>query len=187
MAIIIFDLDDTLYDTTRFRKDIEQVFASHEFPEADIRESYRSVVSTRGYTFEEHIRELAKKHSNLDPILFLPNLLALFEKTYIFPGVLETLEQLKNSYTLVLVTLGEEKIQRLKIENAGIEKYFNSIHSIEKDKEKLLRDLNFQGEIYFVNNNLVENEKVRKHFPHFVVIDAKSGEPVVIPSSPLDR
>lgn len=186
MATIIFDLDDTLYDTARFKKDIERVFVSRGFSKADVWESYKKAGFDKGYTFEIHLQELAKICRDLEPVAFLPKLLALFKEDYIFPWVIKTLKQLRNSHTLVLLTLGEKGFQQLKIENADIKKYFDFIHITEKEKEKLLRHLNFQGKIYFINNNVVENEKIRKHFPHFIVIDAKSGEPVVIPSSPLD-
>ncbi len=52
-------------------------------------------------------------------------------KTHLYPGTLETLEQLFPKYEMHIVTNGFEEVQFTKIENSGLKEYFRSIITSE--------------------------------------------------------
>ena len=52
-------------------------------------------------------------------------------KTHLYPGTLETLDQLFNKYQMHIVTNGFEEVQFTKIEKSGLTKYFRNIITSE--------------------------------------------------------
>jgi putative hydrolase of the HAD superfamily len=52
-------------------------------------------------------------------------------KTHLYPGTLETLDQLYIKYQMHIVTNGFEEVQFTKIENSGLNKYFRKIITSE--------------------------------------------------------
>ena len=73
------------------------------------------------------------------------------EHNHLFPGAIEVLEQLKKQYSLHIITNGFREVQRFKMKNAGLTKYFNTVtdsESVGVKKpnplifEKALRDAN---------------------------------------------
>ncbi len=61
----------------------------------------------------------------VDYINYLPHFNNLLE------GAIETLDYLKNSYELHIITNGFEEVQKLKIEKSGLSKYFNVVVTSE--------------------------------------------------------
>ena len=64
MATIIFDFDDTLFDTSRFKKDMFCVIKSHKVKNIDIYNSYLKA-SKGGYSFKKQTSILFRLY-NLD-------------------------------------------------------------------------------------------------------------------------
>jgi len=52
-------------------------------------------------------------------------------KTHLYPGTIETLDQLFIKYQMYIVTNGFEEVQFTKIENSGLNKYFRKIITSE--------------------------------------------------------
>lgn len=57
-------------------------------------------------------------------------------KGILFPGTIETLEQLKNRFQLHIITNGFEEIQHVKLEFAGLNKYFECLITSEQAGSK---------------------------------------------------
>jgi putative hydrolase of the HAD superfamily len=53
------------------------------------------------------------------------------EKTNLFPHAIETLEYLSEKYPIFIITNGFEEVQRRKIRNCGMEKYFKAVITSE--------------------------------------------------------
>ena len=56
----------------------------------------------------------------------------LYTFPHLFEGTLELLEALKNRFRLHIITNGFDKIQQFKIENSGIESFFEFVFTAEK-------------------------------------------------------
>jgi putative hydrolase of the HAD superfamily len=66
------------------------------------------------------------------------------EKTKLFPGSVEVLSELKNEYSLFVITNGFEEVQYRKIKNCGLDVYFQSVITSEaagakKPHERIFR------------------------------------------------
>jgi putative hydrolase of the HAD superfamily len=57
-------------------------------------------------------------------------------KGYLYPGTIETLEQLKNDFQLHIITNGFEEIQKVKLAFAGLDKYFKCLITSEQAESK---------------------------------------------------
>lgn len=181
MATVIFDFDDTLYDTERLKKDIKKVLSSYNIKKKDISSSYKAVRGNLEYSFDKHLIEISKKYKDLDVGKILQNLNKLFSNSYLFPESKKILTKLKRHHTILLLTIGEEKVQKRKIETSGIKNFFDKIHITQKDKANFLKNLNLKGEVYFINDKADENKKVRAAFPHFKIVEKKHGKSIVLP------
>jgi len=53
-------------------------------------------------------------------------------KRHLFPGTVEVLEHLYESYQLLIITNGFEEVQHIKINESGLKKYFNTIITSER-------------------------------------------------------
>ena len=57
-------------------------------------------------------------------------------KGHLYPGTIETLEQLKSHFQLHIITNGFEEIQHVKLEFAGLTKYFDCVITSEQAESK---------------------------------------------------
>jgi len=109
--ILLFDLDDTLLDTKKFKEDISKFFGLTP-------EQIKNRLELK--KIEKKLQKLIKNIDN-----------------YLFSGAEEILIYLKSKdYRLTLMTLGDLFIQKPKVENSKIKKYFDKIIYEEKDKSE---------------------------------------------------
>lgn len=178
MATIIFDFDDTLFDSTKLKKDIFNVLKDFNIKEEHIQETY---ISARcDYTFENHIEIISKYHKDIDTKEILTNLNKVDFSKYILPDVENILEELNKKHTLILVTFGEKNFQTNKLQKSGIAKYFESkhIHITQNNKIDVIKNLTITDEVYFINDKITENESIQKEFPHFKYFLVSKENPV---------
>ncbi|TSC83787.1 MAG: Uncharacterized protein G01um101413_927 [Parcubacteria group bacterium Gr01-1014_13] len=91
-------------------------------------------------------------------------------KNFLFPETISFLEFLKETnQPIVLLSLGEDNWQKMKIDITGIAKFFHSIHITAEDKElsvsKILNDFTAEKDIWFINDKIEETKKIIQHFP----------------------
>ncbi len=157
--LIIFDLDDTLVDTSGCLTPLKLRAAFFEVMGVEASESLEA------WSLLERLNQDAESAKiaflEFAEILELPEgsiekgLAAIYgdipEEAVLFPleDVVETLEELSERHQLALVSMGEEKQQREKMEKAGIDSTIFSRITISssRDKkphyEKILQDLHY--------------------------------------------
>ena len=173
ITIVIFDLDDTIYDELDYCKSGFTAVAEFLAEKSDalsansIFEALWRQFSTgnRTSTFnaaldeltisynDQHVRELVNKYRNHVPKITLPN------------ESREVLDELKSKYILALLTDGFLPAQQLKVRALGIESYFTSIVYTEQlgrefwkpspvGFEKIIHDLSARPEnvVYIADN-----------------------------------
>ncbi len=147
---LFFDLDHTLWD---FEKNsaltFQQIFKTHEIPVSlavflpvyvpinfrywkQYREEKVSKEALRYGRLKEtfdalniYVSDTIIDQLAIDYITFLPHYNHLFE------GTIDLLEYASKKYELHIITNGFEEVQDLKLEKAGIKKYFNQIITSE--------------------------------------------------------
>jgi putative hydrolase of the HAD superfamily len=149
---IFFDLDRTLWDfEANSEEALREIFSEIEFRQpAPIFEDFLSlyrkinqhywdrykhnlvtkeelrigrfleVFNHFGYSNKEAVDYMADEYVKRSP-----------EKTKLFPGSIEVLSELKTTYSLFVITNGFEEVQHRKIQNCGLEAYFQAVITSE--------------------------------------------------------
>jgi len=169
--ILIFDLDNTLLDTERFKKDKSAIFGitpKENELQGDLLFKKRGL----NYNPKVHIkflRESGRIKTTREEKKITAGLKKIIKNIddYLLSGVEDTLIYLKNKgCKLFLMTLGDLSIQKPKVNNSCIKKYFEKIIYEEKDKSqnKFIKDLaNSSEDILIINdrdNQALEMQKV---------------------------
>ena len=134
IQIVIFDMDDTLYDeidycksgyhacsnwlSTKFNVDADQIYTAmlNEFNTGNRNRIFNSALDISGINRDSDlITELVQIYRNHKPAITLP------------PASKQVLESLNAKYTLALLTDGFLPAQQLKVAALDIEKYFQTI------------------------------------------------------------
>lgn len=149
---IIFDLDDTLIDTSHVYWDARNAF-THLFTDRGITESevieifekideqkmriYGLSPERYGHTMREAYKHISKSHkikSSIDNDSLIEALAIKVPTTIpdLIDGALEVLEWTSQRYTLSLLTRGIPEFQLKKIKTLKIDKYFKAVQVVEK-------------------------------------------------------
>lgn len=124
--LVIFDLDDTLIETSACLTPhyLMRAYEAMQLPEASLAELIE--LNEQAKSAKDAVREFWRRYS-LDEDLCQIGLNALNGPLpkgvpiKLVPGALELLDELQVSHTLALVTIGDEEFQLAKMEKAGIQ------------------------------------------------------------------
>ncbi len=144
MALLI-DADDTLWENIRVFHDVNDRFADWIAPEAPTAflefadQVQRELVVRHGYgaaTFRLSLLETIRRHQRAEPTREQHERVNLLVEPFewqsvdLLPGVVPTLEALRDRHDLHLVTKGDPTEQSKKLEVSGLESHFDSIHIV---------------------------------------------------------
>jgi len=176
--LIIFDLDDTLVDTSLSILPIKLKRALLEAKAAGLKLNFSLsealkkllVIDQKTASATETLKLFFEKFAlPCDPYLKLATRVVYEDnldqiKVLAVPDATLILKDLKQYHKLVLVTVGEENQQKEKLEKAGIDFSFFSIIEVVKKKAKkksykrICQDLGFQKHEVLVVGDRVEND-----------------------------
>ncbi len=180
--MFIIDLDSTLYKSHNLGTHCKKVFLSFGI-DSELFESssHRAVHGINGdyfdYSFENHIDLLLQMGCVLPKEELIEKLNEVFEENHVIDDAVFFLESLKKTNKkLILLTAGNKNFQYKKIENAQIQKYFDEIIVVHGEKEKFIEEnIQKEGKIFFINDNLKENIKVKEYHPDVVVVTKRNA------------
>jgi FMN phosphatase YigB (HAD superfamily) len=155
--LIIFDLDDTLINTDQIRRNIVK-FAQ------DLGVSKKMALRARGqvrsssqpFTIENYGKLLFSNDTDKRKML-AEKFYSMFEKRgeFNYPGIERFLKGLKNKYSLVLLTYGDKDLQKKKINQSGLDKFFSEA-IVSRDNTKVAPLIHLQkkhgNNILFIDN-----------------------------------
>jgi putative hydrolase of the HAD superfamily len=137
---VIFDLDQTLIDrTATFKKFLEKQYQRFEHEMRGVpREIFVSQahhLDNNGYTPKEELYASLGQHFslNLETLLLEDYKEYYGQEPILFPNVIRTLQNLKSTYLLGLITNGRSKGQNAKIDQAGLRPFFKVIKISEEE------------------------------------------------------
>ena len=178
IKIIAFDADDTLWVNEPYFLEAENKFCV-------LLEDYLPIHATAKELFKTEMKNLniygygvkGFMLSMIETILNITNHKApneLIEKTILYgkellekpieliEGINETLDYLKNKYTLVVATKGDLLDQERKLEKSGLEKYFHHIEIMSdktaKQYQKLITHLNIKPHEFLMIGNSIKSD-----------------------------
>ncbi len=182
MATIIFDFDDTLFDTQKLKEKIFNKLIEYGISKDIIYKSYKESQNILGvYSPDNHTKILNDLYS-FDVTNNLSDWIVNLDlSSHIFPEVDSLLKNLKKNHYLILLTRGNKNFQTFKIAQSNISKYFNETHITEDAKETFLKEMVFSEEVYFINDKENENNTIKENFPNFKIIKKEHGKPLRLP------
>lgn len=179
MATIIFDFDDTLFDTAELKKIIFGKLESFGIHKEIVESTYaESQKGNSNYSLHSHIQLIKEKYNHFIPENIYQWFSSIDFSLYLFPDSKTCLQELSQKHYLVLLTKGDLDFQNMKINSCDIRKYFKEIYIIENTKDVFLKEKVFESPIYFINDKDSENDLIRELFPNFTIIPKKKGEPL---------
>lgn len=162
--IVIFDLDYTLFDTARFKRDGLALF--FDMSEVEFIGYYKKNFKERGlnYSPKKHLEILGWSEEKMAVKLNeLDHWLEKEINRYLFPEAEEILNRFKLAgHKIVLASFGdrefqEQKISVLKINGISAKEFFDEVIISDKIKAELEELKRFRGEvILLVDDNLRE-------------------------------
>lgn len=195
--IIIFDLDYTLFDTARFKRDGLALFFNMN--EAEFRNYYKKNFKDQGinYSPKKHLQILGWKYKEVMAKLNeLDDWLEKEISRYLFPAAEEILNKFKQAgHKIILASFGdqefqEQKISALKINGISAKEFFDEVIISDKVKAELKELKRFQGEnVLLVDDNLreaVDLKEILGNKCEIFLIDgpyARYGKDDVVPRS----
>lgn len=164
---IILDFDETLFDTTRFKKALAAIFKKHG---ADFWGTYNEAKKPRGiYSLKKHFAliqnvDIKKIEKDIDKINF---------KEFLFPNTLNFLRKFKD-HDLILLSWGEKNFQKRKIYGLGSDfiSLFDKVIVGSVEKVKVLRKilkLYKSKPVIFIDNNPQELKKIKDNFKDIIL------------------
>ncbi len=167
--ILLFDLDHTILDVEKFKEDKSRLFGlTKEENEKQGHDLFKK--HGKGYNPYQHIKFL-RDSGHIKSDAHAEELTKKFNESikntddYLFGESEDTLSYLKNKgYKMILMTFGDLQMQKPKIENSRIKKYFDEIIYSEKEKTEndLLKELATSGEDVLIINDRAEQSLAMK-------------------------
>ena len=173
--IIVFDLDDTLFLTQEFKKELIKNFQKIGLPKKIFLKTYLASKKDQRYLGENYQIKLIKK---IFPQYSFKKLKSVFEKTFekapffVPEETFKILAELSLKYELILISFGEKNFQRKKIKSSGLEKFFKKI-IISSQLYKISsfsRIFRKKAQIFFVEDNPSILKAIKKKFPKVITI-----------------
>jgi putative hydrolase of the HAD superfamily len=161
--LLIFDLDDTLIDTSDIywqakkqfintilsnSKDLSETAIDNAFEEIDSQNLVKFGYSPERYgksMFDTYIYFIKKKdiqyNVEIEDLIIKAGNVILNKIPVLIEGSIDLLSWCRNKFKLALVTRGEESLQEKKIHKLGLEKYFDLIKIVSQKDEQEFRQV----------------------------------------------
>lgn len=179
IARIIIDFDDTLFDTIYLKADWAKLLGRYGIDNHLFQQTYQGAYQDESgraaFSFERHLSILEKTVLNLDKVKIQKNKEKFIKGLggYLKEGAVDFLLALKRKgFLLILLSLGAQDYQRLKIKRTGIGKYFDKIITVDESKARVLRSLlgqKFESTI-LINDKIKESQEIAASFPKLKII-----------------
>jgi len=188
---ILFDFDDTLFNTTAWSRQLLAIAQSYGVSEQLYNEAYLNV--RHQYNFDRHVDEiqtLSSQYPNAKNINFtalLNNLESMLSLQNISPFVysdsIEILHRAqKSTNQLVLFTKGWPAFQAQKVEASSLIHFFTKVLYTPIAKAEYLANFPQYQNGIFMNDKAEENEEIKHTYPHLqtVLVDHTTSQTVLV-------
>ncbi|MFH0891386.1 MAG: HAD hydrolase-like protein [Candidatus Falkowbacteria bacterium] len=165
--IYVFDLDFTLLDTKKLLLDLPKAMGISPRVYNSTRDKYfPELLFTRKYSGYKHINYLKRDGYIMDGVRAREKVRALFKNMdkYLYSGAEDLLCKLKKRKNkLILLTFGDNRWQKAKVNGLSIKQHFNRIIITDKNKGSVLKFLKkSRGQALIINDNARENIAIKK-------------------------
>ncbi|HAV11718.1 MAG TPA: hypothetical protein DCX32_04245 [Candidatus Moranbacteria bacterium] len=182
--MIFIDFDDVLFNTKRFKEDLQNLFFQHGISREVFEKYYhnpdqKKILKT--YDPWNHL-EMIRKGEGIDTEKAKKELEEFMVDTtaYLFGDSRNFLKSFSGEFVCI-VSYGESQFQEMKIGECGIGTYCEKVQITDELKsmviEKILKDKNPQDEnVFFIEDRIEQIEDVKKKFPFVKTIFMRRSE-----------
>ena len=167
---IIFDFDDTLFNTKKFKDDYFQLLTETGLTASEIQELYSSFSKTAQSKTNRGFEDFLSQKGYPVTTSLKERFNSFDLNVYVKHETVSTLENLKKDFILVLLTKGEEVFQTWKVNGSGLSSFFSEVITTEGNKEEILSQKSFLEPVFFINDKSEENFAVKQNFPSWTVL-----------------
>ncbi len=181
--IIFIDFDDVLFNTKKFKDDLQNLFFQRGISRDIFDKYYNSdlLIGVKTYDPWNHL-EMIKNGEKIDIEEAKKDLGDFMIDThpYLFEDSLKFLQDFKDEF-ICIVSYGESHFQEMKIGECGIGKYCNKIKITNELKsgaiENILNEY-YQGKenVFFIEDRTKQLEDVKNSFPFVKTIFMRRSE-----------
>ena len=177
---IVLDFDHTLYSTKSLYEAIKAAFGNLGVDEKLFQQTFQLSKGTgRDYKPARQIRMISKKIGVKEVRLQKEfNKILKISPKFFYPDTIEFLKKHQKKDEFFMLSYGEEKFQKQKVDSAKINKYFKKI-KITRDigKSKPFKVfLSKSDSVLFVEDNPQALFEVKKVYPRVVTVRIRRGE-----------
>lgn len=182
--LIILDFDYTLFDTARFKDALVAALEKCGPTREEVLQSYSDVVNRpgKGYDYDPDVQlELLSARLTCPTAEVRADLDAVARRAgdFVYLGATDFLKSLRaRGHRLVLLTLGNDVWQRLKVRNSGLEPLLDAYETTITDKAVALWRLTMGGNAVIINDNGSEVAAMRHEVPGLAYIIKRGPKPL---------
>ncbi len=177
---IIFDFDHTLFSVKKLYNALENNFQKIGINKKLFKETFEKAAKEKPYNPEKQFQLIIEHNPEVSLKLLRENFKNVLHRanTFLYPDVENFFKKAEKNIDLFLVSYGDKKFQRAKIENAGIVQFFEKIIiTSDINKVSVLKKLLKKNEkAIFVDDNPETLSAVKKEFPQIITIRMKRRE-----------
>lgn len=178
---IFIDFDDVIFNTSEFVKDLKKKFYSFGVSEELFQRHYYDPKEKdkllRKYSPERQIDRISKE-IEIDSERLKKEVENIFRNTnkYIFSDAEPFLKNFDRK-NLYLISFGDKKTQKRKIDNLKIIRYFNQVKILQGKKSEVIKKLTGkEAEAYFIDDRTKFMDDVKKSIQQIKTILFKRKE-----------
>lgn len=182
--IIFIDFDDVLFNTKKFKDDLQNLFFQHGISREVFEYYYHNPQQKKAlktYDPWNHL-EMIRKGEDLNVEGVKKDLEGFMVDTnpYLFDDSIDFLKAFHDQ-DICIVSYGESHFQEMKIGECRVGRYCKKIRITDQLKsmviEKLLEDENYDGgKVYFIEDRIEQIEDVKRKFPFVKTIFMRRSE-----------
>lgn len=177
--IIIFDFDDTLFETARFKKEISKIFASYRVSAGLFKKTYQLSKGDKDYWQpEKQLDLLARNLPSIKKKRISTEIKSLFKQAgdFLYPDVRPFFKKIqperkKQQVKLILMTYGNPTVQLSKISHCRLASFFDKIIMAQrptKEKEILNILKKSGGKVIFIEDRGSVIDPLKRRHPKLV-------------------
>lgn len=180
---IFIDFDDVLFDTKRFREDLQNLFFQHGISKEVFYENYynpQEHKKVKTYDPWRHLDMIAEVEKiDKSEILEELNEFMIDTNPYLFNDSVDFLKAFDDEF-ICIISYGEPKFQKMKIGECRVGKYCEEIKITDELKskamEKELEKMADGEEVFFIEDRVEQIEDVKMKFPFVKTIFMRRPE-----------
>ena len=177
---IFIDFDDVLFNTKKFREDLQNLFFQHGISREVFEKNYFSSGKIKTYDPWEHIETISKEEKiNKNEILKELEEFMIDTNPYLFEDSVDFLKSFDEQFVCI-VSYGDSKFQGMKIGECRVGKYCKEIKITNQLKsdviEEEIKKWDGKEKIFFIEDRTEQIEDVKRIFPFIETIFMRRSE-----------